>query len=182
MTTTARATLHDLYCVPENTKAELIHGELILMSPTGAAPGRAGGRIYFSLDQYERRTKRGYAFPDNVGFSIHLPDRESFSPHAAFHTGPLSGMQFLVGAPIFAAEVRSEGDCGPQAELDMAAKRRDYFAAGTLVVWDVDMLSAGVVQVYREQAPDRPTTYRRGETAEAEPALPGWTMPVDDLF
>ena len=24
--------------------------------------------------------------------------------------------------------------------------------------------------------------YARGETAEAETALPGWTMPVDDLF
>jgi hypothetical protein len=30
--------------------------------------------------------------------------------------------------------------------------------------------------------PDMPRIYRRGETAEAEPAVPGWTMPVDDLF
>jgi len=27
-----------------------------------------------------------------------------------------------------------------------------------------------------------PTVYRRGQIAEAEPAVPGWTMPVDDLF
>jgi Uma2 family endonuclease len=64
----------------------------------------------------------------------------------------------------------------------MAAKRADYFAAGTLVVWDVDLLSDDVVRVYRATAPTSPTIYHRGEIAEAEPALPGWTMPVDDLF
>ena len=30
--------------------------------------------------------------------------------------------------------------------------------------------------------PDHPTIYRGGEVAEAEPAVPGWTMAVDDLF
>lgn len=29
--------------------------------------------------------------------------------------------------------------------------------------------------------PDQPTVYHRGDLAEAEPAVPGWTMPVDDL-
>jgi Uma2 family endonuclease len=78
--------------------------------------------------------------------------------------------------------VRSEGDYGPKAERAMAEKRADYFAAGTLVVWDVDLLGEAVVRVYRKDAPERPTIYRRGEVAEAEPALPGWRMPVDDLF
>lgn len=83
---------------------------------------------------------------------------------------------------MFAAEVRSEGDYGPYAERAMAEKRADYFAAGTLVVWDVDLLSEDVVKVYRSTSPDSPTVYRRGETAEAEPAVPGWQMAVDDLF
>jgi Uma2 family endonuclease len=91
-------------------------------------------------------------------------------------------MKFLVGAPIFAAEVRSENDYGPAAERKMAAKRADYFAAGTLVVWDVDLLSEDAVRVYRASDPDRPTIYRRGDIAEAEPAVPGWRMPVNDLF
>ena len=54
-------------------------------------------------------------------------------------------MKFLKGAPRFAAEVRSEGDYGPAAEQAIAEKRDDYFAAGTLVVWDVDLLSKDVV-------------------------------------
>jgi Uma2 family endonuclease len=78
--------------------------------------------------------------------------------------------------------VRSENDYGPSAEKELAAKRADYFAAGTQVIWDVDLLSVDVVRVYRAGATDDPAIYRRGETAGAEPAVPGWTMPVDDLF
>jgi Uma2 family endonuclease len=178
----ARATIDDLYRVPENGKAELVNGEIVLMPPTGGLPGRSGGRIYISLDDYERRTGRGYAFPDNVGFVVDLPRRGSFSPDAAFHPGPLQGGRFLDGAPIFAAEVRSETNYGERAEQEMAEKRADYFAAGTLVVWDVDVLRERIVRVYRADAPDRPTIYRSGDVAEAEPALPGWTMPVDDLL
>ncbi|MGH8566278.1 MAG: hypothetical protein ACREXW_20250 [Gammaproteobacteria bacterium] len=64
----------------------------------------------------------------------------------------------------------------------MADKRRDYFAAGTLVVWDVDVLRDQVVRVYRAGDPGHPTIYRGGEVAEAEPTEPGWSMPVDRLF
>jgi Uma2 family endonuclease len=64
----------------------------------------------------------------------------------------------------------------------MARKRGDYFAAGTLVVWDVDLLSKDVVTVYRADELDKPTIYRRGDIAEAEPAVPEWSMPVNDLF
>jgi Uma2 family endonuclease len=91
-------------------------------------------------------------------------------------------MKFLEGAPVFAVEIRSENDYGPPAGQEIAAKRADYFAAGTLVVWDVDLLSEDVVRVYRASAPDNPTIYHRGEVAEAEPAVPGWSMPVDELF
>ena len=119
---------------------------------------------------------------DNVGFLVSLPHRESFSPDAAYNIGPDPGMKFYQGAPVFAAEVRSEGDYGPQAEREMAQKREDYFAAGTLVVWDVDLIGPDTVRVYRADDPLTPTVYRRGEVAEAAPAVPGWTMPTDDLY
>ena len=64
----------------------------------------------------------------------------------------------------------------------MAEKRADYFAAGTKVVWDVDLLGQDVVRVYRSESPDAPAVYRRGETAEAEPAVPGWKFSVDEMF
>lgn len=182
MSAKVRATIEDLYQVPEHGKAEIVDGELIRMSPTGMRPGRAGGVIYASLLEYERRKKSGYALPDNAGFIVNLPNRDSFSPDAAWYTGKDRGMKFLEGAPLFAVEVRSENDYGANAEREMSDKRGDYFAAGTLAVWDVDLQSDDVVKVYKDADPDHPTIYRRGEKAEAEPAVPNWTMPVDDLF
>jgi Uma2 family endonuclease len=91
-------------------------------------------------------------------------------------------MRFAEGAPIFAVEVRSENDYGPSAERAMAEKRADYFACGTLVVWDVDLQSADVIKSYKASDPDNPIIFRRGEMADAEPAVPGWQMAVDKLF
>ncbi|HVI71063.1 MAG TPA: Uma2 family endonuclease [Pyrinomonadaceae bacterium] len=180
MSTKVKATIDDLLKVDQ--KAEIVNGEIILMSPTGILPGYAGDVILTSLFEYSKRHKYGRAVGDNKGFVVNLPHRESFSPDAALYVGTASGMKFYQGAPVFAVEVRSEGDYGPRAERAMAAKRADYFAAGTLVVWDVDLLSENVVQVYRSSDPENAAVYRRGELAEAEPAVPGWTMAVDALF
>ncbi len=182
MSTRTEATIEDLYHVHEDGKAEIVDGELVLMSPTGDLPGSASLEIVVSLREYARRTKLGRAYGDNVGFIVSLPNRGSFSPDAAFYIGPRAGGKFLDGAPIFAVEVRSEGDYGRKAEDKIASKRADYFAAGTLVVWDVDVLKNQVVKCYRADDPANPRLFRRAEVADAEPALPGWTMPVDDLF
>ena len=176
------ATIDDLYHVPENGKAEIVNGELVMMSPTGGGPSYASGEIFISLREYARRKRIGRAVNDNAGFIVNLPNRKSFSPDAAFYIGPHPGMKFFEGAPLFAVEVRSEGDYGPVAERKMAQKRADYFASGTLIVWDVDLLSEDVVKSYSARNPDQPLIFRRGEKAKAEPAVPGWSMPVDDLF
>ena len=182
MTTKAPAGIDDLYGVAENGKAEIVNGEIVRMSPTGDAPNYAAGEIFASLRQYSRRRKYGRAVTDNAGFRVNLPGRTSFSPDAAFYTGPNRGMRFFDGAPGFAAEIRSENDYGQDADDRIADKQADYFAAGTLVVWDVDLLGPDVVKVYRASDPNNPTIYRRGELAEAEPAVPGWKIPVNELF
>ena len=182
MPTRRAATVEDLYRFDGDGKAELVNGELVPMPLTGHAHGHAVMEIAASLHQYGRRTKRGRAFGDAVGFLVRLPNRRSFSPDAAFYTGPPFGAKFIEGAPVFAVEVRSEEDYGPAAERVMAAKRADYFAAGTLVVWDVDVLHDHCVRVYRASDPQNPAVYGRGQIAEAEPAVPEWTFEVDDLF
>ena len=152
------------------------------MSPTGSLPGYAAGEIFSSLRQYSSEQRYGRAVTDNNAFIVDLPHRKSFSPDAAFFTGKDPGMKFFQGAPVFAVEVRSENDYGVRAENQMAKKRADYFAAGTLVVWDVDLLSEEVVRVYRSDQPQKPAIYRIGDQAEAEPAVPGWTIAVSELF
>ncbi len=180
MSTQTKATIEDLYRV--RGKAEIVNGETVLMSPTGDLPNAAAGEVAVSLREYARRTKTGRTYIDNTAFIVDLPHRKSFSPNAAFYIGPRAGGKFLEGAPIFAVEVRSEGDYGSRAEEKMAKKRADYFAAGTLAVWDVDVLRDGVIRCYRAENPDVPRVFHRGEIANAEPALAEWSMPVDDLF
>ncbi|MDX2041586.1 MAG: Uma2 family endonuclease [Acidobacteriota bacterium] len=177
-----KATVEALYHVPEHGKAELINGEVVRFMSTGFLPNRAASRVWRSLDDHEQAHGGGVAVSDNAGFIVDLPHRESFSPDAAWFTGLTTGMKFLNGAPAFAVEVRSENDYGKTAEEEITAKRSDYFAAGTLVVWDVDLLSDEVIRVFLASDPENPTIYRRGEIAEAEPAVPGWRFPVDELF
>jgi Uma2 family endonuclease len=179
----ARETLEDLYRTPG--KAELIDGRIVHYMPTGHRPNQVAFAIAISLRGYARQTGRGVACTDNMGFAVpELPSgRESFCPDAAYYTGvlPANSMRFVEGAPALAVEVRSENDYGPAAEADLAAKRDDYFAAGTAVVWDVDPV-AECIHVYRSGDPVHPTTYHRGQLAEAEPAAPGWQIAVDEVF
>lgn len=175
------ATLADLMKV--EGKAELIGGRIVEQMATGRRPNRAAGRIYRRLCEYAEQVGIGEAFTDNMGFTVDPPllsGRQSFSPDASFHAGPFprNEMAFIDSAPTFAVEVRSENDTGRSMETAMADKRADYFEAGTLAVWDVDPIAKTIVL----HTPTSETTFRVGDTAHAEPALPGWTLDVAALF
>lgn len=178
-----RATIDDL--MRTEGKAELIGGRIVQFMATGRKPSRTAARIYKSLDDHAEATGQGEANTDRLGFRIpELPSgRESFCPDVSYYVGPLpeNDMRFIEGPPTLAVEVRSENDYGPAADQAIAEKRADYFAAGTLVVWDVDPV-AERVHVYRAGEPDQPATYAHGQDAEAEPAVPGWRIAVDRIF
>ena len=178
MATKRQATVDDLHGV--EGKAELVNGELVLMPLSGGLHGWIAGNVFASLLAYGKRTGHGRALPDSVGFLVNLPNRRSFAPDASFCTQTLTE-QFVDGAPVFAVEVRNPDDYGLKAEQALAAKRADYFAAGTGVVWDVDA-KAQIVRSYRAADPNVPLIFGPGENAHAEPPLPGWSMSVDDLF
>lgn len=174
-----RATLEDLYKEPG--KAELIAGRIVQYMATEYKPHRVASKIFRSLDDYSTQIKMGEAFTDNMGFAI--PElssgRESFSPDAAYYSGPLPQnlMRFIEGPPTLAVEVRSEND----DDGEISDKRTDYFEAGTKVVWDVDPI-AECIHKYLPSDPSRPVTYTRGQTADSEPAVPGWKVDVDWIF
>jgi Uma2 family endonuclease len=159
------ATVDDLYRV--EGKAEIVNGELVLMSAAGGAHGYAALAISASLFEYGKGTRGGYAMPDNVGFIVDLPNRRSFSPDAAFWTGGPPTATFFEGAPAFAAEVRSPEDFGPIAEQRLAQKRADYFAAGTIVVWDVVLDPEPTVRRYRADAPSQAAVSGPRDIADA---------------
>lgn len=183
METRTEATLEDLYHAPDDSGAyELVDGRLVHMSPTGSDPNHVALIIAASLLAYERETGSGRAGTDNLGYVVNLPQRKSFSPDASYTFQlPANRMRFIEGAPTFAVEVRSENDYGSAADAEYDAKRRDYFAAGAMVVWDVDT-RARIVESFHATDPNTPRVFRTGDTADAEPALPGWRVVVDELF
>lgn len=182
--TSTPATLDDLMKV--DGKAELINGRIILIMPTGFWPGAIARRITRSLEDYSASVGHGVPVADNVGYGFDPPlpsGRGSFSPDSSYYTGPLppKHMRYIDGFPVFAVEVRSENDHGPAADRRCEDKRKDYFYAGTQVVWDVDPV-AETVTVYRQPDPTTPVMFRRGDVADAEPAVPGWRLKADDIF
>jgi Uma2 family endonuclease len=181
--TQTAATLDDLY--REEGKAELINGRIVPLMATGRRPNRVASRIFRRLDDHAEAAGHGEAYTDNMGFAVPplASGRESFSPDTSFFLGPFpaNAMRFVKGPPTFAVEVRSENDYGNAAEEEMAAKRADYFEAGTAVVWDVDPVNDRILK-YRAGAPDQPEVFSRGQEADAEPAVPGWRIAVDRIF
>ncbi|MHB8645052.1 MAG: Uma2 family endonuclease [Thermomicrobiales bacterium] len=182
MATKTEATIEDLIHAPDDEMYELIDGKLVRMSPTGFSPNLVAGEIFVALRAYARTTSSGYAMTDGIAYIVNLPHRRSFSPDASFaRSAPENRMRFVDGAPLFAAEVRSEGDYGNAANRAYRAKRAEYFAAGTVVVWDVDPV-ASTITSYRADRPDTPTIFGLEQIADAEPALPGWRVPARDIF
>ncbi len=181
--TQVAATIDDLARV--DGKAELIDGRIVPLMPTGRKPSRVAARIFRSIDDHAEATGQGEAYTATIGFAVPrlTSGRQSFSPDVAYFLGPFPAdeMRFLDGAPHFAVEVRSESDYGEAAEVALAAKRADYFEAGTAVVWDVDP-KGEIVRKYRPDQPDRPLVLTRGQEADAEPAVVGWRLALDRIF
>lgn len=184
MQTKAEATMEDLYNAPDDGKYELVNGRLVKMPPTGYRPGRIAFLIADALLEYEVQRGHGVALADGVAYIVDLPHRRSFSPDASYTLDIPSEeqeMKFIKGIPLFAIEVRSEGDYGPAKDREYTEKRADYFTVGTTVVWDVDPIRRMIFS-YRRDAPNTPTAFTEDDIADAEPALPGWTVPVAALF
>jgi Uma2 family endonuclease len=179
-----KATIDDLYGV--EGKAELIGGRIVRFMAGGDAPSKIAFEIAVRLRDHAKQTGVGDAYPDRVGYALDPPlpnSRQSFQPDASCYVGPhpRNRLRFINGAPTLAVEVRSENDYGGTADAEIAAKREDYFAAGTLVVWDVDPV-AETIASYRSDALGQPSRFVKGQIADAEPAVSGWRVPVDEIF
>jgi Uma2 family endonuclease len=78
-------------------------------------------------------------------------------------------------APDLAIEVLSPSN----TEEEMERKRQDYFGAGCKLVWLVDP-DARTVTVYA--GPDQPTVLREDQTLDGGTVLPGFALPLRQLF
>jgi Uma2 family endonuclease len=161
--------------------AEIVNGEIMQLPPKDFRHTRAAMYISDVLMEYEARTQLGMAFATGQHYPVLLPHRMSFCPDVSFYQ-PLEISKTESGALLFVVEIRSKNDYGLPAERTIAAKRADYFAAGTKVVWDVDIRHEGWIRSYRAEEPMSPLVFKRGDYAHAEPALLNWFVNVSSLL
>ncbi len=83
--------------------------------------------------------------------------------------------KFFDGAPDLLVEILSPSDT---VEL-LHEKIVEYFENGTRLLWVVNPAEQ-IVLVYHMQQPDR--LLRSGEVMDGEQLIPGFTMPVAQLF
>lgn len=157
---------------------EMVNGEVVAVNPSSGRSARIGGRIYALFLRHGEELGFGLAYPAEAGFLL-FEDRQTVrSPDAAFIvrdrlTDEADG--FVPIAPDLAVEVLSPSDC----MADALAKVAMYLAAGVQSVWLVDP-GTQTVTIFSPDAP--PTRLSGNDILDAGDILPGFSVPVADIF
>ena len=179
--TTVPLTAEELpYVMPDEVLCELVAGELICEPLPGEEHGLVAGAIFGHLFHFVREQGLGRVYAAETGFVLARDPDTVRGPDAAFVSAeraaaaPRRGPYFE-GAPDLAVEVVSPGN--PKREV--AAKVRDYLAAGARAVWVVDpKRRTATVHV----PGDAPRTLFPGDSLDGGTILPGFRLPLAGLF
>ena len=159
---------------------ELVKGEIVEMAPAGGEHGEIALAIGSLLRTFIRRDKLGTTYAAETGFILsHDPDVVR-APDAAFlsaaHVAQLERQEgFIEGAPDLAVEVVSPGD----TDLEVQEKVAEYLQAGTKMVLIVRPRFK-TITIHRSLTQVRILTL--DDTLEGEEVLPGFTVPVREIF
>jgi Uma2 family endonuclease len=160
-------------------RCELIHGELIMMSPAGAEHGVMAARFSRFLGAFVDDRDLGVVFGAETGFKVDVDPDTVRAPDASFvrksRIGARITKKFFQGPPDIAVEVVSPDDT--RREVDDKANM--WLARGTVTVWvaDPDTMTITVLRVG-----EKPQVFGRGKTIKNEPLLPGFELSVDSVF
>jgi len=165
-------TADELYALPDtDSREELVAGAIVREPPAGFGHGTVEVRIAFLLEEWVRAGGLGRVVTE-AGFVLARDPDTVRSPDVAFvaaervEEGTAHGPYFE-GAPDLAVEILSLSN----TEREMAAKAREYLAAGTRLVWVVDP-DGEEITVYRAGAP--PHRLGRRDMLDGGDVLPGF--------
>lgn len=157
---------------------ELVKGVLVEMAPSGDTHTELGVWLAHLLINYVTPNDLGTVSGADGGYVLfHDPDTVR-SPDVGFiakaRLKPRTG-KFYEMAPDLAVEIVSPNDTASEVR----AKVKEYFQAGVRLVWVVYPNDRSV-DVHR---PNQPTvSLEVGETLDGGEVLPGFTLPVKDIF
>lgn len=158
---------------------ELVNGRPVPMPMAGRSHAKYQVRMSARLHAYAEDTGRGLVLGGEAGlYTRRNPDTVRgadalFITHERYaRCGPLT---FLDVAPELVVEI-SSSDNRPG---EVAEKVQEYLSIGVDRVWVVS-LRRKTVQIHRSGA--QPETLGIGDTLRDEEILPGFSLPLSDLF
>ncbi|MBK6770151.1 MAG: Uma2 family endonuclease [Ardenticatenales bacterium] len=157
---------------------ELVRGVVIEMSFPKPRHALVESRITFRLMQFAESAKTGYVL--HTGYVVERGPDTVRGPDVAFiDTSRLASEgdldRYVEGAPDLAVEILSPTNRAGE----IARKVREYLAAGARLVWVVDTRRRIVTVHIPGVGPSR---VAEGEVLDGGDVLPGFTMPVADIF
>ena len=182
MTTATKLTTAEelLRISDDGLRRELIHGEVTTMAPAGHQHGRIAQRIAALLWQHVAAHQLGEVYAAETGFKLASNPDHVRAPDAAFvrrervvAVGDVEG--FWPGAPDLAVEVISPSD----SFADVEEKVFDWLDAGARAVVVVNPKKRSIT-LYRSVSDVRVLSEK--ESLSVEDVVPGWVLPVRDLF
>ena len=159
---------------------DLIDGELIQMPPAGEAHGVRSYRIILRLGPHVEANDLGQVYPPETGFVLTNGGEHVVSPDVAFvlkeRLAPDRNREgYLRVAPDLAVEIVSPSDYPALVERKIAK----YLAANVPLLWVVypDRRRVRVLGAGRE-----PAEFGEGDVLDAGDIVPGFRLPVADIF
>lgn len=164
---------------PELEPCELVNGRVVPMAPAGPIHGSIEFELAARLVAYAKETGRGVAMGGEVGiYTSRDPDTVRgadalFISHERY--GRWGRGAFLDVAPELVVEILSPED----RPGEVTTKMREYLAIGVDRVWIIDRRRR---QVRIHRSPDQVETLEIGDTLRDEDILPGFSLPLSELF
>ena len=182
-TTTERRiiTAEELFSMPDDGyRYEIVRGELRKMAPTGGEHAWISSDIDTSLNLYVATNRLGKVFTGEPGFVLERDPDSVRAPDVAFVRRERieaigKTTRFWPEAPDLAVEVISPNDRYTEVDEKVA----DWLAAGTRMVVVVNPRNR-TVKVHR--SPADAVTLTMADTLDGADVVPGWRMPVADIF
>ena len=181
VTSRSPITAEELFELPDDGgRCELVNGEIIRMTPTGAEHGVVTALIGHLIQEFVTAHAFGLCCGSETGFILQRDPDVVRAPDAAFvASGRIPETGVPVGywpfAPDLAVEVVSPSD----RLADVHAKIVDYLAAGTRLVWLVEP-ETRMVHVYRSAR--QVDVLGMDDVLDGGDVLPGFRSPVRNLF
>jgi Uma2 family endonuclease len=152
---------------------------VLVEKPMGVYESRMAVVLIAILEPFVQQRDLGMVFGADATLRllpglVRLPD-VSYCHWAQFPDRLLPAAQMPDLYPDLAVEVLSPSN----TRAEMARKRREYFAAGTRLVWEVNP-GKRTVTVYT--APDESSVLTEADTLDGGTVLPGFSLPIRDWF